>query len=264
MKTLLLLLAQLGILQALEARECFVEERRFGNADFFTQVRFYPAADSSRSVLILPPTGGTNVIDRSYARHLCAEGFNVYILDEWSGFDEYALDLDIHRRFYARVQRAVDLILENIPEDQSVGLLGTSVGALHGAIATGRVSRISKALFITGGADITGMIVDSDQNVMRVAREKRNEMFGFKTRDDYYSELKKHIELDPLFFESGFQGKRIFQVISDVDTTVPGPYQRLLQKISRPSRVLELHDSHFWAIVKTWLFHRDFVVAAFQ
>lgn len=263
MKKLIVFIAQLGIMGQLEAKECFYEQKRFEDKEFFVEARHYPFPGSTKSLLIIPPTGGTNVIDRSYVRHFCAAGFNVYILDKWTMYDEYALDLEIHRRYYARTQRAIELIMNRIPVDHSVGILGTSVGALHASIATGRLPRISKALFITGGADITGLIVDSDQKIMKDAREKRNKMFGFKTRDDYYNELKKHIELDPLFFQDGFQGKEISMVVADNDTTVPGPYQRLLQKISGSKRTLEMSDNHFWAIVKTWLFHRDFVLKSF-
>lgn len=263
MKKLVVFLAQLGILSNLEAKECFIEQKRMGSEEFFVEARFYPATGSEKTLIILPPTGGTNLIDRSYARHFCASGFNVYILDKWTMYDEYALDLEIHRRYYARTQRAVEIIVNDIPETHSVGIMGTSVGALHAAIATGIIPRITKALFITGGADITGLIVDSDQEVMRVARQKRNEMFGFRTRDDYYNELKKHIELDPLFYEKNFSGKEISMVIADNDTTVPGPYQRLLQKVTGSKRTIEMSDNHFWAIVKTWLFHRDFVLKSF-
>lgn len=264
MKFLIVFLAQLGLLSPLEAKECFFEQKKWSEKDFLAEARFYPRADSLRTIVILPPTGGTNLIDRSYARFLCAEGFNVYILDKFTGYDEYNLDLDIHRRYYGRTQRAIDLIIGEIPHNHALSILGTSVGALHAAIATGRIARIQKALIITGGADITGLIVDSDQEIMRVAREKRNQMFGFKTRDDYYNELKKHIVLDPLFFKENYPGKKISMVIAQKDTTVPAKYQNLLREISRPSRVLEMNDNHFWAIIKTWLFHRDFVLKSFQ
>lgn len=264
MKALILFLAQLGILGSLEAKDCFFENKKFEEEDFYTHARFYPVTGSTKTIIILPPTGGTNMIDRSYARHLCATGFNVYILDEYTGFDEYNLDLEIHRRYYGRTQRAVDIIVRAVPDTHEIGILGTSVGALHAAISVGRIERIKNALIIAGGADITGLVVDSDQSVMRVAREKRNKMFGFKTRDDYYNELKKHIELDPLNYEKVFPSKKISMVIAENDTTVPGQYQRLLQKIAKPSRTLEMSDNHFWAIVKTWLFHKDFVVKSFQ
>lgn len=264
MKALVVFLAQLGILSSLEAKDCFFEQKKFGAEDFFAEARFYPMNGSRKTVLILPPTGGTNIIDRSYARLLCSEGFNVYILDKYTDYDEYNLDLDIHRRFYGRTQRAVDLIVSQIPEDHTLSVLGTSVGALHAAIATGRIPRVKNALFITGGADITGLIVDSDQEIMRVAREKRNKMFGFRTRDEYYNELKKHIVLDPLFFREHYPGKKISMVIAEKDKTVPASYQKLLREISAPSRVLELNDDHFWAIIKTWLFHSDFVTKSFQ
>ncbi len=264
MKTLILFLAQLGILGSLEAKDCFFEDKKFEEEDFFTQARFYPVTGSIKTVIILPPTGGTNLIDRSYARLLCASGFNVYILDKYTGYDEYNLDLEIHRRYYGRTQRAVDLIVQAVPETHHLSIMGTSIGAIHAAISVGRVNRIRNALIITGGADVTAMIVDSDQNVMRVAREKRNKMFGFRTRDEYYNELRKHIELDSLNYSDKLPSKKISMVIAENDTTVPGKNQKLLQEIAKPARILEMNDNHFWAIVKTWLFHKDFVVNSFQ
>jgi hypothetical protein len=264
MKVFILFVAQLGILGSLQARDCFFEKKHFQEENFFTLARFYPVEDSTRTIIILPPTGGTNILDRSYARQLCAHGFNVYILDKYTGFDEYNLDLDIHRRYYGRTQRAIDSIVKDVPDHHTLSIMGTSVGAIHAAISAGRIERIRNALIITGGADVAGLIVDSDQEIMRVAREKRNKMFGFKTRDDYYNELKKHIELDPLNYETNFLRKKISMVIADKDTTVPHIYQRLLRKISQPAHILEMNDNHFWAIVKTWLFHQDFVVKSFQ
>lgn len=264
MRIILTILVQLGILGTLHAKECFSEKRHFSQDDFFVETRFYPTHHSGKTILILPPTGGTNIIDRSYARLLCSKGFNVHILQKHTGNDEYSLDLDIHKRFYARVQRAVDVILKEIPAKDSVGILGTSVGALHAAIAAGRVDRISRALIITGAADIAATIVDSDQGAMRDARAKRNQMFGFKTRDEYYHELKKHIELDPLNYESKFPLKKISLVIAKKDTTVPIENQILLKNVARPARILEMNNDHYWAIVKTWLFHGDFVVKSFE
>ncbi len=226
--------------------------------------RYYHNDDSVKALLIIPPTGGTNIIDRSYARTFCAEGYNVYILDHFTDSDEYNLDLDIHKRFYARTQRAIELILSQIPQTHTIGLLGTSVGAFHAAIAAGRNERVGNALLITGGADIAAIVVDSDQEAMRIARRKRNEMFGFKNRDEYYNELRKHIELDPLNYGPQYARKKISLVFATKDTTVPVANQKLLRMVTNSHRVLELHDDHFWAIVKTWLFYKDFVVGSFQ
>ena len=163
MKALLLFLAQLGILGSLGAKDCFFENKQFEEEDFFTHARFYPVTGSLKTIIILPPTGGANMIDRSYARLLCANGYNVYILDKYTGYDEYNLDLEIHRRYYGRAQRAVDLIVKDIPETHQLSIMGTSVGALHAAISVGRIDRIKNALIITGAADIAGTIVDSVQ-----------------------------------------------------------------------------------------------------
>ena len=66
MKKLVVFLAQLGILSSLEAKECFIEQKRLGTEEFFVEARFYPAPGSEKTLIILPPTGGTNIIESSY------------------------------------------------------------------------------------------------------------------------------------------------------------------------------------------------------
>jgi hypothetical protein len=58
MKAFILFVAQLGILGSLEARDCFFENKHFKEENFITLARFYPVADSIRTIIILPPTGG--------------------------------------------------------------------------------------------------------------------------------------------------------------------------------------------------------------
>jgi hypothetical protein len=77
------------------------------------------------SILILPPTGGSNVIDRLYAKTLRSAGFDVYILKHWTGDDEYSLELEIHQRLYEKAQKAIGKVLSDI-ETPFIGILGTS------------------------------------------------------------------------------------------------------------------------------------------
>ncbi len=239
------------------------ELRKFKDQDFEVTVNEFVVGAPGKNVLVIPPTGGTNVIDKSYAKALAKKGFRVFILESWTDHDEYNIELSIHTRFYARAQRAIETVVKHIPEDQPIGILGTSVGGIHAAIAAGRIPRITRAMVITGGADIASVITDSDQLAMVDVKKKRMDRYKFRDRDAYLTELRKVIELEPLRLGPGYQGKKLGMVISREDTTVPGKNQELLLDLWKPEHVLELKNNHFWAIVRTWLFNSDFVVDFF-
>ena len=83
-------------------------EMKIGSAEFQVDVTYYQAlAPAKKSIIIMPPTGGTNYVDRSYAETFQKKGFDVYILNHWTGDDEVNIDLAIHQRFYTRSQKAI-------------------------------------------------------------------------------------------------------------------------------------------------------------
>lgn len=245
------------------AKSCFRERFTLSEGEFEVKIsRYKGEKESSKDILIIPPTGGVNILDRSYARVLCAAGFNATILETFTDEDEYNLELSIHTRYYARVQKAINITLKTIPENHSLGILGTSVGAFHAAIAAGLHARITSALTITGGADIAGIIVNSDQKLMTVAKEKRMEMYHFGSEEDYLHALREHIELEPLNYN--YKNKKLGMVIATSDHTVPTKNQELLFEHWRPEVYKRFNNDHFWAILRTWIFHTDFVVDFFK
>ena len=148
-------------------RSFTVTEVKYGSAEFQVRVAKYSGTEpSSKSLLILPPTGGENYIDRSYAKDFSSLGYDVYILQSWTGVDELSIDLEIHQRLYGRGQKAIELVLNQI-NSPYIGLLGTSVGALHGAIAASKQDKLDSVFIITGGAPIAEVIILSDQKAMQ-------------------------------------------------------------------------------------------------
>ncbi len=238
------------------------ESVSYNDGDFSLNVLYYKGK-LPKHIIIVPPTGGTNMIDRSYAKNLADLGFHVHVMNHWSPPDPINYELGIHRKFYGNAERAIELVVKGIPEAESVGILGTSVGGLHAAVATGLIPRIKTAMVITGGADIAGVIVYSDQKAMVDAYDKRREMYGFKNREEYYTALHKEIVLEPLRMKEALAGKNLALVISKEDTTVPGKFQLQLLDLWQPKDVLYLENDHFWTIVKTWFFHEDFVTGFF-
>ena len=238
--------------------------QHWGSVDFQTQVSHYQCSRPAlESILIIPPTGGVNFLDRSYARTLCKNGFDVVILERWSQDDEYSLDLQIHERFYQRAQRAIGIALENI-KTPFVGILGTSVGAIHAAIAVSRFARISAAFTITGGAEINQITALSEQDVLVDAKEKRFKIHGFKNEQEYAEALKAHIPFEPSLLPRPSSKQILGMVIASADTVVPTYNQDLLRKLWSPQTVLEVSGNHKFSIIKTWLFHRQKIVDFFK
>lgn len=236
----------------------------WGHADFQVQVLQYQCErPAAHSIVIVPPTGGTNFLDRSYAKVLCENGFDVVILERWTQDDEFSLDLQVHERFYQRAQKAIGVVLDNI-KTPFVGILGTSIGAIHAAIAVARFNKISAAFSITGGAELGELVALSEQDVLVHAKKKRFKTHGFKSDQEYIQALKRHLPFDPLTLPQPSADKALGMVIATADTVVPTRNQMLLKKVWSPDMILEVSGNHKLSIFKTWLFHQQKIVDFFR
>jgi hypothetical protein len=218
---------------------------------------------SKLAVLILPPTGGVNRIDKSYAKKLCKHDINAYILTDWTGIEERANDLGIHQRHNERAIRAIELVSNSIPESK-IGLLGTSVGGIHAALAIGILGNISSAFIITGGAPLSGIIANSTQEELALLRAERMKKYGFRTTTDYELALEREIPWDPIKTMDHLEDKRLGVVIAMDDDVVPTRYQEFLAQFWAPNYVLRLKGTHASVILKTWAYHSDKVIQFFK
>lgn len=214
---------------------------------------FAEGAPSKKSLIILPPTGGTNLIDRSYAKRFCESGWNVYLLNDWSNSDSPGTDLGKHQRNYESSQHAIRLTLQRI-KTPFIGILGTSLGATYVSVAANTFPEIDAAFMIVGGLPLSRVIVTSDQEKMTKLRKERFETMKFADNAAYESALDKNIALEPTRLGDLHKSKTIGVVIATQDTTVPTETQKNLVDFFKPATVIERSSSHFWAIVKTWLF----------
>ncbi len=254
----------LGMYRATRVEEgCAPEKNPLNQEGFRVESTRYGARDGSRAVLILPPTGGTNLIDRSYAAQLCAAGFTVFILDNWSNRDEFDLDLRIHERFYERAMRAVETVLVHT-KARYVGLLGTSVGAMQATVAASKFPRIRGVFAIVGGTPVPNVTAESEQDLMREVREARFVKFGFHNMAEYAQAIDRVFPLDPGKLPRAFRGKDLGMVISESDTLVPTKYQERLREFWQPKYLHAFSSGHVLTVVRTWLSLRDDVVGFFR
>ncbi len=218
-------------------------------------------------VVIMPPTGGSNFLDRQYAELLCENSFEAIIVESWQGLGETSLDLSIHEKLLSRGQQAIQIVLNEF-ERPFIGILGTSVGALHGMTAFGRDQRIQAAFLIAGGGPIHKVIAGSDEKTLKMYRQKRMQKFGYSSVLEYERALKAAIpkDLDALTYSETIVEKPLALVISDDDQTVATQYQLNWEQAFEPDETYRFESSHFWTIVKTWWFHeekiKDFFVNA--
>lgn len=211
----------------------------------------------------MPPTGGINFIDESYARMFCSSGYQVFILKQWLGQDEESFELTLHQRFYERSAKAIDLVVGKI-KTGSIGIIGTSVGALHTAVVLSLQDRINAAFLIVGGAPLAEVIVQSDQEAMQNLAKTRKILYAFKNDDEYLKALSEELKLEPMKLGDGYKNKKIAMLVSLTDTTVPASLQKKLADYFKPALLIEVDQSHFWAIVYGWLFKSDLILNFFE
>ncbi len=249
---------------SLSGRSFTTTEISYGSSDFEVKVAKYSGTNPSlKSILILPPTGGENFIDRSYAREFSRKGFDVYILQSWTGMDERSSDLEIHQRLYGRGQKAIEVVLNQI-NSPYIGLLGTSVGALHGAVAASKQAKLNSVFIITGGAPVADVIVLSDQQAMQDLKKKRSERYGFKNAEENILAIDKNFSFEPMQLGDGYKSKDLGMVIAENDETVPTVTQENLKNYWKPKKVISYANGHFWGIVRTWLLDENEVITFFE
>ncbi len=240
------------------------EHLTFSKDGFNVMVTAYKSpAGSAKSLLIIPPTGGTNLIDKSYARKFFAAGYDVYILNEWTGQFEESTDVELHQRLYTRAQKAVSLVLSQV-QSPFIGLLGTSVGALHAMVSAGVQNKINAVFTIVGGAPIAEVIVTSDQKAMAELKKSRFARYGFKSESENQAAIDRVFPLDPMKLGDGYKSKHMGMVIATQDTTVPTKTQQQAVEFFKPGKVITYENSHFWGIVKPCLFDSGDILQFFE
>ncbi len=225
--------------------------------------KYEAATPSNKSLVILPPTGGTNTIDKSYAKAFSGEGYDVYILNDWSHPGETGDDVERHQRAYSNSQKAIELALKDI-KTPFIGMLGTSLGATYASVAANVFPELDAVFMIVGGLPLSNVIVTSDHADMRAFHVSRMKRYGFKDDREYAEAIDAYLKLEPTRLGRLHETKDIGTVVAKKDTTVPYATQKNLVEFFHPRKTIELPNAHFWAIVKTWLFHTAELVSFFN
>jgi dienelactone hydrolase len=211
-------------------------------------------APDLKTVIVMPPTGGVNALDWSYAALLCSNNFRVAVITNWD-FDTFnEIDMGMHDRGALRALAAVRHSIEYLKprRPNQLGILGTSVGAISAALVTGFEPRVSAAALIVGGAGLSEIIAQSDESHLAALRKARMEHFKFESLGSYQSALSQNIKIEPLDF-AGYSGpKKVWMMIATKDTTVPTANQwKLFKAFGSQSGSLTFGGNHLETILHT-------------
>ncbi len=237
---------------------------QLGSGEFKVDVnKYWVEEKSNKSLLILPPTGGVTVLDRSFARKFARAGYDVYVVETWTGLGFETVNLDMHNTTYGAGQRAIQAVLAQIDTD-FIGILGTSVGALHAIIAASQEAKVDAVFAIVGGTPQSEIIVKSKVQQMVALRQKRFAHYKFTNDSEYQKALDDIFKLEPLKLEPLFKGKKLGMVLAKSDDKVPTSTQEQLRELWSPSLLIEYDGGHFSTIIKTWFFEDDKILEFFE
>lgn len=237
------------------------------DADGFVNYhRVFPKNENSLkgTIFIFPPTGGENIIDRLYAADLALIGFEVFILQTWTGYEIEGIKYELHNKFYGSAQKALNKVLTKA-KTTNFGILGTSVGALHTSVALTVNPKIKTGFIIVGGLPIPEVIIQSNQKAMVDLKDKRYVEYNLTDDVQYLKELSQVFQFEPTAQDTNHSvGKTIGAIVSKNDELVPYENQIKASEFFKVSELTTSSLSHTRTVMYYGLFKRPKVIQFFN
>lgn len=240
----------------------------------FVQARIYHAKNDSgrtdasrapRTVILLPPTGGENILDQGYANHLCARGFQVMMLQTWHKQLEVKLDPEMHNEGAVRALSAVRHALDYLRPDRNtqVGILGTSIGAISASLALGFDGRLNTGALIVGGVGFPEIVARSTEQGAAKLREERMKALGITDLEAYVALMKEKVTVEPGDFAEFSGKKKVLAFVGTEDLTVPTANQRDLVRAFGAEQD-EFKGDHLETILNTFWWKKGQITRFFE
>jgi hypothetical protein len=228
-------------------------------------VDYAPNGPSLGTVIIIPPTGGENVIDRIYARHLCLHGISASIIERWPKDLDPNLEPQIHDQQYLRGLVAIRRVDHWIHSSRQgpVGIIGTSVGSLYSLFALEMMNSLQTGVLIVSGAPLSEILAHSDLKPVIAQRAARLQAWHLNSIQEYEQTLKNDIQIDTLKLAPELRKKHIQQYIGLADTTVPTNTQLALWEAAGNPAGDSYESNHVVSVVKTYWEHREDIAQFF-
>jgi dienelactone hydrolase len=214
-----------------------------------------------RSILVIPPTGGENFLDRGLAAYLCRNNARTVIARSWSGNDEPLTQFDLkrHDRLTERAIHVLRKVLDWMGNRQ-VGVVGASLGGMYASYLASMDRRVTATLMVAAGGPSSEVLAYWDQSILNHLRKVRTEAFGYTTIDEYQQALEKALEWDLAKLAQPEQRDRVAMIIANADTTVPSAQQwKLHQAWGAPAHLKVVSQGHVFGIFRAYQFERAWI-----
>lgn len=208
---------------------------------------------SKMQVIVIPPTGGENFLDRHMAEKLCEAGLRTLILTYVSVYPTLTTDLKVHDLAAEEFLAQLELTLRE--QSRPTVLIGASLGGLFSSIAygiatnhgltnsyplifkpTAIVSQLNGAVLTVTGGPLSEILTDSlipNAVLQRLDRLIADPM----SLQQYQANLSKSIFLDTLKLTNPLYNTNILFFEGTLDIIVPTATQdQLWQAWGRPTR----------------------------
>jgi hypothetical protein len=236
------------------------------DGEFVNYRRVFPKNENELkgTLFIFPPTGGENIIDRLYAADFALQGYEVFILQTWTGYEIEGFKYELHNKFYGSAQIALNKVLTKA-KTTNFGILGTSVGALHTSVALTVNPKLKTGFIIVGGLPIPEVIIQSNQQAMVNLKNKRYVEYNLTDDTQYLKELNQVFQFEPTAQDINHStGKTIGAIVSKNDELVPFENQIKASDFFKTSELTTSRLSHTTTVMYYGLFKRHKVIKFFK
>lgn len=245
---------------------CEIKDFKSEDEDFYIKYSTYSQKKKATkaSMLVLPPTGGKNIIDEGYALGLCRAGFKVYILEDWKNIKDYELEYSIHQTYQTRTQKAFDKMVEVMDGDK-IGVLGTSAGGINFAVTLGNAvvaKKVAAFFTIVSGMPLCKVIAHSNEKGLKGIRDLRFEKTNLSTMAEYE---KKVCDAVSWTIPKALPEKTAYgAIVSSDDVTVSTKFQLEMVQNYKPKLLIQTNHNHFYTIVASYFLHKAKIVEFFK
>ncbi len=219
----------------------------------------YEATGSTRAIIIMPPTGGENIVDQYYANQFCSKGIRAVIVNNFEMFPESGVDLKMYDIEALRSLAAIRQTAEYLSRTgtKSIGLIGTSLGALQGSLGVMVDDRINVATFIVGGMGLAQIVAASEEPEQAQLRKLRMDMWKLDQKQ-YAEKVRQAIHVDTFAFEDDAtlkDRKKVMSIIAIGDTYVPTENQMRLYRVWGTQPKITMVRPHVDTVMRSALMH---------
>lgn len=210
------------------------------------------------AVIMIPPVGGVNLLDKRTAGTLCDSKIaGIIVANDFANIqyqaDKALLPPEDHQKTFHRIGAAVKGIMKMISDDKNldydrVGMFGVSLGGILGSFVMATQPDIAAGYFVVAGGDVPQILATSKQDEVSKIRARRMREQGFKNSAEYEEFLREYITFDPADLGITMPRDTINMMISRQDTRVPTENQFLLHKAFNEPEATYSSKEHLMAI----------------